>query len=240
MADTSTTRSLPILANGMTPGAVVTSDRVKDDDDDRPLDDDPLLQNVPKVVKFEGAEHRAIGDNLKLSTGISALPLVDSKDYNLTTITAAATAGGPMQFGEVISLAGDFYTNRTPVTGLKDFIYGYAPIGGAYYPYGTIGNSDKEKQTDTAEARFMNMVEAIRTDDYKYLKTIRDALNLEKTEIDTKMTPDRGNEAKIYHEQKDMHGDVWFLLATSTAYAKIAWQNADHFVRVQRRFSRWY
>lgn len=186
--------------------------------DDEPLEEDPKVDEVPGNVKFEGSEHRAIGDAVKLYD-INGKEL-DAATYIVQTITRNGT---DLTLGRVISLAGDFYSNRNP-TGLHGWTAEYAPICGAYY----------DSPIKTPEGRFSDMVSAMLLDDFNYMNDIKGALDLEKQEIDNSLKgTDGGSTARTFHDAKNTHGDAWFTAATSLAYPKISWQNADHFVSPQ-------
>jgi hypothetical protein len=179
--------------------------------DDVPLDDDSTTNIIPAgATKFEGAEHRAIGDAVKLSDiNGNALP----STYVLQPIGSIT-----LTFGRIISLAGDFYTNRTNI----GWTYNdYAPICGAYF----------NPPPGSPEDRFRDMVQALTTDAAGYLKSVAEKLDQEKVEVDQNKGADGGNAAKTYHtDQIIVQEEDFFLKKTRVVYAIIAWQNADHFV----------
>lgn len=190
------------------------------DPDDIPLEetDTTDIGDRSGAKKFEGAEHRTIGDNVKLFD-IRGNRVPDTSTYILRTIERLFGASkNPVTFGEVISMAGDFYTNRKPDS------YNYAPISGAF---------DMDPN-GTPEARFNDMIAAMWDNDYLYLGPLKDALDQEKSVLNDEMVPDGGNEAKLYHEGDGMRGDIYYTAITEKGYPKMAWLNADHFVSFGR------
>lgn len=192
-------------------------DPTKDESNTDDAGDDPFADTSAGVIKFEGAEHRSIGDSCYLS-------LQDGKKVDAGTfvIQQIGLFRVDLTFGRVISMAGDFYTNRTPIIQRKLLpdTYDYTPISGAYT------NLPK----DTAYSRFADMVEAIKTNDWNYVKPVKDALDKEKDVVDQGMGADGGSAARVYHKGEGMDGDKTFTAMTSLAYPKISWLNADHFV----------
>lgn len=185
-----------------------------DNPDDVPLEENPKVNELPGNVKFEGSEHRAIGDAVKLFD-------VNGKELDTLTYVVQTINGTDLTLGRIISLAGDFYSNRNP-TSLGGWTAEYAPICGAYY----------SPPPGTPQDRFGDMVSAMLFDDFKYMSDLKGALDMEKKEIDNNLQgSDGGGTARTFHDAKNTHGDAWFTAATKLAYPKIAWQNADHFVR---------
>jgi hypothetical protein len=182
--------------------------------DDVPLDDDPNAALIPEgASKFEGAEHRAIGDAVVLKD-------VNGNNVDTPNYTLFSKSSINMTFGRIISLAGDFYTNRTDDGW---FVTDYAPICGAYYNH----------PGETPEFRFNDMVTAMTTDWKSYLKPIANKLDEEKAVVDKSLSanPDGGNIARIYHVDPTIQGEEKvFRHESGEKYSIMAGQNADHFV----------
>lgn len=156
--------------------------------------DDPFADIDQGPAKFEGAEHQSVADGIKLYD-VNGNALAASKHIISTAKNVE------LRFGRLISLAGDFFTNRQPGTPTD-----YAPICGAFFNVPT----DKA----SIEQRFMNMVTSLENDINGCLKLIVDVLDRE-TRATRQSLESGGQVARSYHQHDcGMPDDADFVKAT--------------------------
>ncbi|KAI5814854.1 hypothetical protein BZA77DRAFT_388902 [Pyronema omphalodes] len=165
---------------------------------------------APAPIKFETFEHRTIGENLFLQTPNG---VISAKEYIVATIN-----GIELNIGQVLSLAGDFYT-ATGNNCISDVDYANST---------PPGKSVSEPQSP-ARKRAKDAAATLRSDVGGYLGKLIDFNKREAAAV--KKALKEGIPAAIAYRDK-LHGmptNTDYTLATKTLYARIGWYNFDHF-----------
>ncbi|KDN71570.1 hypothetical protein CSUB01_12117 [Colletotrichum sublineola] len=188
--------------------------------------------SVPRAPKYhldylEASEHRATAANVDLFD-VRGQKL----DHDEILVTVKARGGEvKLSFGQIIALAGDFYTCREG--------------RGVYFP---ICDSDdfgtsllNKKSTKTAGQRFDCAVESLLRDQDGYLKKVQDLLDQEHEAVDQARAAG-DSVAQTYHTgSHQFHCHIptdreffeatkdWLQAPLLAAYVWIAYTNIDHF-----------
>ncbi|RDW72772.1 uncharacterized protein DSM5745_07944 [Aspergillus mulundensis] len=202
--------SAPVLRDGIAPATSILSSEFS-----------------KGVESFEAAEHEAIAKNLHLWE-IWGHHCPASK--TLETIHAGSQQPVALNFGRIIALAGDFYTNRT-----SNSPEAYTPICGRFF-----------KSNESPMSRFRNAVESLRTDADGFLRKIWEMIGHEGDLIDAARRHGH-SPASAFHSGQvppHIHPDncklpddaEWFMAMwrgidkpLMSLYAWLAYTNADHF-----------
>ncbi|KEQ90546.1 hypothetical protein AUEXF2481DRAFT_33876 [Aureobasidium subglaciale EXF-2481] len=183
--------------------------------DDLPLYEPPQWH----WSNLEAGEHKLTAEALKLRDVNGQI--LKANDIELATIKGTIK----LKFGDIIALAGDFFTNREG----KDL---YFPICGAP-EFGDSGTKDEAQ-------RFKNAVQSLTEDTDGFLANLMKLLQLEhKAVVDTRSRDESVTHAYHTHACGIPTDEEWAKItggliidATSAMhylYAYIAYTNADHF-----------
>ncbi|KAI5196339.1 hypothetical protein E4T38_08574 [Aureobasidium subglaciale] len=184
--------------------------------DDLPLYEPPQWH----WSNLEAGEHKLTAEALKLRDVNGQI--LKANDIELATIKGTIK----LKFGDIIALAGDFFTNREG----KDL---YFPICGAP-EFGDSGTKDEAQ-------RFKNAVQSLTEDTDGFLANLMKLLQLEhKAVVDTRSRDESVTHAYHTHACGIPTDEEWAKItggliidATSAMhylYAYIAYTNADHFM----------
>ncbi|KAF3931541.1 hypothetical protein ABW19_dt0207749 [Dactylella cylindrospora] len=168
-------------------------------------------------AEFEGAEHSAISNNLKIYEFNGTQNPAKTK----TLWTVNSRKGGPigLTFGRIIALGGDHYSNTD-----KD----RSPICGAFYNY--------PNTPEGQEYRFDCAVKSLLNDSDGYLAGVTELLDQEEGGVE-KAEKLNLSIKQVYHEhscglptdEKFWEVEKSFGATTLSFYSWLAWINADHF-----------